>query len=62
MVRESLKKKTFDRFFTTKPVGSGTGLDLSISCQIVVDNKGNIRRNSLFGQGTEFIMEIPVQL
>ncbi len=60
---ESVKKKIFDPFFTTKPVGSGTGLGLSISYQIVVDkHKGKISCNSLLGQGTEFIVEIPVQL
>ena len=58
---EDVQKKIFDPFFTTKPVGSGTGLGLSISYQIVVEkHKGKLRCISAPGQGTEFIVEIPV--
>ena len=58
---ESVKKKIFDPFFTTKPVGSGTGLGLSISYQIVVDkHQGKIHCNSASGEGTEFVVEIPI--
>jgi two-component system, NtrC family, sensor kinase len=58
---EEVQQKIFDPFFTTKPVGSGTGLGLSISHQIVVEkHKGYIRCVSSPGQGTEFIVEIPV--
>ncbi|HEY9831185.1 MAG TPA: PAS domain S-box protein [Stenomitos sp.] len=58
---EAVKKKIFDPFFTTKPVGSGTGLGLSISYQIIVEkHKGQIRCISTPGQGTEFIVEIPI--
>jgi signal transduction histidine kinase len=52
----------FDPFFTTKPVGKGTGLGLSISYQIVVEKHGGrIHCNSDLGQGTEFIVEIPIR-
>ncbi|HEY9835150.1 MAG TPA: PAS domain-containing protein, partial [Stenomitos sp.] len=58
---EDLQKKIFDPFFTTKPVGSGTGLGLAICHQIVVENhKGQLKSISTLGQGTEFIVEIPV--
>lgn len=58
---EEVLHKIFDPFFTTKPVGGGTGLGLSISHQIVVEkHKGRIRCVSALGQGTEFIVEIPV--
>ena len=58
---EEVKQKIFDPFFTTKPVGSGTGLGLSISHQIVVEKHlGHISCVSTPGQGTEFIVEIPV--
>lgn len=58
---EAVSKKIFDPFFTTKPVGSGTGLGLSTSYQIVVaKHKGQLRCISAPGQGTEFIVEIPV--
>jgi signal transduction histidine kinase len=60
-MNEEVQQKIFDPFFTTKPVGSGTGLGLSISHQIVVEKHlGRISCVSAPGQGTEFIMEIPV--
>ncbi|MEG5126265.1 response regulator [Microcoleus sp. ARI1-B5] len=58
----AVKKKIFDPFFTTKPVGSGTGLGLAICYEIVVEkHKGYINCMSVLGQGTEFIVEIPVK-
>ncbi|MFB2875493.1 CHASE domain-containing protein [Floridanema aerugineum] len=55
------KKRLFDPFFTTKPVGKGTGLGLSISYQIVVDKHGGMLScESELGQGTEFLIEIPM--
>lgn len=58
---EEVQQQIFDPFFTTKPVGQGTGLALAISHQIVVEkHKGTIRCVSAIGQGTEFIVEIPV--
>jgi signal transduction histidine kinase len=57
-----VQQKIFDPFFTTKPIGSGTGLGLSICYQIVVEkHKGHISCASTLGQGTEFIVEIPVR-
>jgi PAS domain S-box-containing protein len=61
-MNQAVRKKIFDPFFTTKPVGSGTGLGLSISYEIVVKkHKGNISCISAPGEGTEFIVEIPVR-
>ncbi|BAB76386.1 trifunctional serine/threonine-protein kinase/ATP-binding protein/sensor histidine kinase [Anabaena sp. FACHB-709] len=58
---EAVQQKIFDPFYTTKPVGSGTGLGLSISYQVVVEkHKGQLTCNSVLGQGTEFVIEIPV--
>ncbi|MCT7948891.1 PAS domain S-box protein [Ancylothrix sp. C2] len=60
-MRKEVMARIFDPFFTTKPVGSGTGLGLSISYQIVVDkHKGNLKCLSTLGEGTEFIIELPV--
>ncbi|MDZ8188948.1 MAG: AAA family ATPase [Nostoc sp. ChiSLP02] len=60
---EAVQQKIFDPFFTTKSVGSGTGLGLSISYQIVVDkHKGSLICNSKIGEGTEFAIEIPMEL
>jgi two-component system, NtrC family, sensor kinase len=53
-------KRIFDPFFTTKPVGEGTGLGLSISHSIVERHKGTIAVASTLGEGTTFIVTIPV--
>ncbi|BAY25803.1 multi-sensor signal transduction multi-kinase [Calothrix sp. NIES-2100] len=59
---EAVRKKIFDPFFTTKPVGSGTGLGLSISYQIIVDkHRGQLTCDSTPQEGTEFVIEIPIQ-
>ncbi|MGB3641175.1 MAG: PAS domain S-box protein [Rivularia sp. (in: cyanobacteria)] len=56
-----IQSKLFDPFFTTKEVGKGTGNGLSISYQIVVNKHGgNLSLFSTPGEGTEFIIEIPV--
>lgn len=60
-IRSEIKTKIFDPFFTTKEVGKGTGLGLSISYQIVVQqHDGKLYCLSLPGEGTEFIIEIPI--
>jgi signal transduction histidine kinase len=57
-----VQQRVFDPFFTTKPVGKGTGLGLSISHSIVVKkHKGALYFNSQFGQGTEFVIELPLR-
>lgn len=61
-VPESLQSRIFDPFFTTKPVGKGTGLGLSISYQIVVDKHGGaFQCLSNPGEGTEFLIKIPIK-
>ncbi|BAY65483.1 multi-sensor signal transduction multi-kinase [Calothrix brevissima NIES-22] len=56
-------KHIFDPFFTTKPVGQGTGLGLSISYQIIVEkHQGQLNCISTLGEGTEFLIEIPIQI
>jgi signal transduction histidine kinase len=59
---EMVRQRLFDPFFTTKPVGKGTGLGLSISYQIVVEKHGGLLQcNSEPGQGSEFVIEIPLR-
>jgi two-component system, NtrC family, sensor kinase len=59
---ETIRSKLFDPFFTTKPVGQGTGLGLSISYQIIVEKHGGqLHCYSEPGQGTEFVIEIPIR-
>lgn len=62
-IPEHIRSKLFDPFFTTKDVGKGTGLGLSISYQIVTEKHGGkIWCESTLGQGTKFLVEIPVRL
>ena len=53
--------RVFDHLFTTKGVGKGTGLGLAIARQIVEEKHGGkITLNSALGQGTEFLISLPV--
>lgn len=56
-----VQQKIFDHLFTTKAVGQGTGLGLSIARQIVVEKHGGtLEVNSALGQGSEFIIKLPI--
>ncbi|MFN6482424.1 MULTISPECIES: AAA family ATPase [unclassified Nostoc] len=58
---EEIRARIFDRLFTTKEVGKGTGLGLAIARQIVEEtHDGRLSCNSVLGEGTEFVIEIPV--
>ncbi len=57
---ENTKKKIFEPFFTTKNVGEGTGLGMSIVYKIIKKHNGLIHVNSVPGEGTEFIIDLPV--
>lgn len=60
-IPEQIQSNIFNPFFTTKPVGKGTGLGLSISYQIITEkHNGKLFCNSMQGQGTQFIIEIPL--
>ncbi len=61
-IPEKIRSKLFDPFFTTKDVGKGTGLGLSISYQIIVEkHHGKLYCQSTPGEGTSFILEIPIK-
>lgn len=61
-IPEPIRSQIFNPFFTTKPIGKGTGLGLSIAHQIVTEkHHGQIDCNSTLGQGTEFVVKIPVR-
>jgi two-component system, NtrC family, sensor kinase len=59
---EALQSQIFNPFFTTKPIGKGTGLGLSISHQIICERHGGkLLCNSTEREGTEFVIELPIQ-
>ncbi len=59
---EKVKARVFEPFFTTRPVGEGTGLGLSVSYFIVHDEHGgNMSVDSKPGKGTTFMINLPLQ-
>lgn len=59
ILQENLRR-IFDPFFTTKQAGEGTGLGLTICYGIIDEHGGRIWAESAPGQGTAFIVELPV--
>lgn len=59
-IDENTLGRIFDPFYTTKEVGEGTGLGLSVSYRIINDHNGNISVKSKGGEGSQFIVELPV--
>ena len=61
-IPKEIQKRVFDSFFTTKPPGSGTGLGLDISRNIVLQHHGgNLTVDSEPGR-TTFRVELPLRL
>jgi len=60
-IPQKVVDKIFQPFFTTKPTGQGTGLGLSLSYDIVKAHGGEIKVESKEGEGSEFIIQLPMQ-
>jgi signal transduction histidine kinase len=60
-MKEEVMRRMYDPFFSTKEVGKGTGLGMAISHQIIVDrHRGILKCRSQPGEGTEFLIQIPL--
>jgi len=57
-IPKKLIDKIFQPFFTTKPTGSGTGLGLSLSYDIVQAHGGELKVETKEGEGTEFTIQL----
>ena len=58
---EATKEKIFNPFFTTKPIGKGTGMGMAISYQIITKkHNGDLTCTSTVGVCTQFVVRIPI--
>ncbi len=61
-ISDTIKDKIFQPFFTTKPTGQGTGLGLSLSYDIVNAHGGTLEVESVEGEGSIFIIQLPITI
>ena len=60
-IPQKVLDKIFQPFFTTKPTGQGTGLGLSLAYDIVTKGHGgDLRVHAKEGEGSEFIIDLPL--
>ncbi|MEP6712912.1 MAG: ATP-binding protein, partial [Ferruginibacter sp.] len=59
-VPQKVLDKIFQPFFTTKPVGQGTGLGLSLSYDIIKAHGGELKVENKEGEGADFIIQLPI--
>jgi len=60
-IPEEIRHRIFDLFFTTKEPGRGTGQGLAIAHSVIVDkHNGNINLETDVGQGTTFVLRLPI--
>jgi signal transduction histidine kinase len=59
-IPQKVVDKIFQPFFTTKPTGQGTGLGLSLSYDIIKAHGGEIKVETNEGEGSEFLIQLPV--
>ena len=58
-VSQQVAETMFEPFVTTKPVGSGTGLGLSVSRSLIMDMGGALYLDGSFSPGARFVVELP---
>lgn len=58
-IAPELRSKIFERFFTTKPPGRGTGLGLALVRAIVDEHEGTLDLETALGQGSTFTVRFP---
>jgi signal transduction histidine kinase len=60
-IPDNIRDRIFDQFFTTRPVGTGTGQGLSICHALVVTKySGTIHCKSEVGKGSKFVVRVPI--
>jgi len=59
-IPKEILPRIFDPFFTTKPVNKGTGLGLSIAHGIIAEQGGSVEVQSVAGEGTSFMIKLPM--
>lgn len=59
-ISQEIMNRIFDPYFTTKQVGEGTGLGLSVVDGIIRSHEGHISVKSALGKGTVFEVYLPV--
>ncbi|WP_287385085.1 ATP-binding protein, partial [Mesorhizobium sp.] len=58
-VPEAIRSRIFESYFTTKPVGVGTGIGLSISKSIIERHNGNVWFEEVLPRGARFVVQLP---
>ena len=62
-IPEAVRHRIFDLFFTTKEPGRGTGQGLAIAHSVIVEkHNGTINLENKEGQGTVFILRLPIDV
>lgn len=59
-IAEDIRQRVFDAFFTSRPVGSGTGLGLTVARDTVRAHRGTIQIDSREGTGTRVTLTLPI--
>ncbi|HEY5810635.1 MAG TPA: ATP-binding protein [Povalibacter sp.] len=59
-IQEQVRPRIFDPYFTTKPMGAGTGIGLSVSLATIQSHGGDIRLEQTGTHGTTFVVTLPL--